>query len=703
MVTPRWMVLGIIAVAVHLMGPRAARAGYPQCPTDGAPLDIYVNNQTGQPQTITFTGSVIGQTCSPGSGGLATTYTQSSTCAVLNSKCATVAGLEPGLWSHQISVGSQQQGTRSVLIGYDPGGINNSVSWTAFRSVITVDNPGDSSSATCPSQPGQQTCTLRQAIAYANIQPTPALVQFNPTPFPARTPITITLTNSPPNNQYLTIGNSLMVDGTDLKGNPAFVGVGAAPTFSRLVQLPSDLVGFQFSGQGATLAGLFIRRPALTQQPPKGHPGVPVFFEGGSSQNTVVNVKIDGGASGLTGLTPGQDCIGTGNNAGTSFSNGNIVANCELEFCIDKGVKSAYESYTAVQDSWIHHCIEGGIQATFAGNVQAYHNIVERVGWNAAILTPVGTGTPTPAPVDVNANGLSSHGPAFTPTGTPAPVGPPSQLTTNGNISRNNALRGVTADNIYANASINSDFYCGNRNGIVTAAGGGGSTSTFKVRGTTSVFNWTDGVVVDDSSSLGNFGTGTGSTCAQVADPGNNAFGSNTTYDFANLNTLPTPVPAVCNQWQGCPTSSSCSPNIYNKGNGDVNYTPAETTVGAPSTLTFYPKKPRLRDIVHIVGSGFPAGTGFNAITPYQPGGDCNTDLNSCDGSGNAINGICVTVSLPNTSLTVQPMVLSVTPRDIAFVMSAVGCYQPATVTVSQNDFSGNIITPVTGTLCTNE
>jgi hypothetical protein len=429
------------------------------------------------------------------------------------------------------------------------------------------------------------------------------------------------------------------------------------------------------------MAGLFLKRPA---QQTGATPGDIINFSGSNaSQNTIINCKIDGGGAQVTDKSPAHDCIGAINGAGGSFDTANVVKNTEMTLCLDKAVKSTLQSYIKVQDSWAHENIGTGFQATLSGNLQADRNIVEHTGWNVAVLTPVGAGTPTPTPVFINGSGLSSHGKSSTPGA------PNSQLNTHGNITRRNALRGLSADVPEANASFTNDFACENRNGVAIVGG----ASNVTVRGGAFVHNWTDGAVVNAGSS-GDFGTD------RYTDPGNNSFAQNTSYDFENNSSA---IDAVWNQWQGCPLGS-CSPRKA----GSVNYTPWQPYEGSASDLpisisSFYPTKPRANGIVHITG------TGFNAVDPYAssscPAGGARTYFNNCDSNGNPTGaGICVTVSLPNTSLTAKPYVLSVTPTDIAFEGIAVHCFQPATVRISRwwEGHSPNEFVSATGTLCTN-
>lgn len=631
-------------------------ADLPPCPVGGAVLNLVVDNESGAPQAIQFDGNLAAPSCAL--NGLASNYSQKATCATGITTCLKIPELVTGVWSHQISVGAQLQNQQSLLVGADPNAIPNSVTWTAFKSVITVDNISDDA-AICPSVAPAHSCTLRGAIAAANTAALPVLVQFDPQVFSADNPTTIQLTNS----ASLAIGDYVVIDGTDSKGNPAFVGApeDTAANFNRRVQLPSLGSGFNFTGKQAMLKGLLLQRATQTTG---ATPGDVIFFNSNSANNTVMNVKVDGGGANITDKTAGQDCIGTSENAGTA-SNVNSIINTEIQYCLDKGVKSAYGSYLTVVDSWVHQSIGGGLQATLSGTLNALHNVVEKSGSNATTL------------VYTSANGLSSHG---ADSGTPTT---PSALNTQSNLVRNNALRGLTANQIYANAAINADFSCGNLNGLSVLEG----ATKVTVRNSAFVFNNSNGVVVD-ATSAGDFGTD--------SSAGNNAFAVNG-YDFENDNASTT-INAIWDQWTQCPTKAACTPKIK----GNISYYPWLPYAGDAEQFpllidSFYPKKARANDIVHISGSG------FNAVDGFPAGGQCTANFNSCDAELNPVNGICVYYYIPNTGQAVQPKIVSITPSDIGMVMNTT-CSQPTTVIVKRWDNTSvpaKIIT-ASGTFCTN-
>ena len=412
------------------------------CPANGATLVIQVDNESGVPQQVTFTGNVLTPSCFGGVGG----YSSTTTCGVGVTDCLTLTGLSSGIWKHQISAGLQNQATKSILLAADPNGVANSVSWVVFRSVLTVDRTDDVSSnpiPQCPSAPGMQTCTLRKAMAAGGSAAAPLLIQFDPQVFPAGTPTMIQLTQT---GRLPIAGYQMTIDGTDLNGSPTF----SDDAHNRVVQLPSTGGTFVFSNERARLIGLFLQRPPLVDG---ATPGDLVRFDGTvgvSSNNIVANCRIDGGGGSLTMKSTAHDCVEGFGSAGADWGSANRIQNTELTGCPDKAAKVTTLAHLVVQDSWIHHNIGGGLQATFSGNLEADRNLVEFNGYNST------------AQVFMNANGLSANG----ANNTLQPISPsiPSVLQTNGNIIRNNSLRGISAQELSA-ATITNDLSCGALNG----------------------------------------------------------------------------------------------------------------------------------------------------------------------------------------------------------------------------------------------
>jgi hypothetical protein len=649
----------------------------PLCPSGGAALTINVDNPTGAPQAIRFRGSVLTASCS---GGKAS-FDQTVTCGAGASDCITVTGLGSGIWKHRISVGSQDQYQKSILVAADP--TPNTLSWVVFRTALTVDRTDDVTSnptPQCPSPPGLHTCTLREAMSAGDTAPAPLLVQFDPSVFSAGKPTVVQLTQS---LDLPIAGYGMMVDGTDPTGNPTFRG----DPFYRVVRLPSGSAVI-FSNQLARLAGLFLQRPTLANGDSPGD--VVIFLGNAAQQNLVVNCKVDGGGGRLTDKSVGQDCIQGIAGAGGSWAGANVVRNTELTGCADKAVKSTRLAYVQVQDSWIHNNIGGGLQATLSGNVEADHNLIERSGYN--VTTQVFS----------NANGLSANGADGNDTPDIASV-----LNTDGNIIRYSSSRGISVQELSA-ATITNDFSCGATNLGLSGQNGiaifnaTASTAFATVRGTIAVYNGRNGATVDGESTA-DFGQA-------APDAGNNAFTQNATnsrlggHNFDNSSTQPN-IPARANQRQHCYANpaqpgATCNGNLSLDISGSVNSGTPQAYRGSGTTLpiviqSVWPTKGKAGDLVHIAGSG------FNAIDGYPARGNCTSTVSQHNKCGSQILGTCVQYEASPgnwSNLAVQ----AVTPTEIVVLIpSALKCAQPVRIRVQRADYTGASVS-ATGLFCTN-
>jgi hypothetical protein len=639
-----------------------------------------VNNPTGLAQPMTFTGTLLTASCV----GEATAYSATVACGSGTTDCLSLSGLASGIWKHRIVAGSQTQDAKSIVVAADPAGVANAIAWTRFATVLTVDRTDDVSAnptPQCPSPPGAHTCTLRQAMAFGATVPAPLLIQFDPNVFPAGTPSAIQLISS---TSLPIAGVQMTIDGTDPNGDPTF----RSDPYNRIVRLPSSGATFVFSSHGARMAGLFLQRPLLANGMT---PGDIVRFDGSrgdTQQNVVANCKIDGGGENLTVKSSGHDCIEGFGGAGVDWGSANVVQNTELMACPDKGMKVTTLAHLIVRDSWVHHNIGGGIQATFSGNVEADRNLIEFNGYN------------TTTQVFLDANGLAANGANGT-LGSTTPT-TPSVLQTNGNLIRNNSSRGISVQEL-STATVINDFTCGAAN---NATGGQNGIAIFNssanpasatVRGIASVYNGRNGATVTDQST-GDFGQNS-------PDGGANAFTGNATnpvlggHNFDNSSTQ-TNLPAIGNQWQHCYADAAtavCDGPISLDINGSVTVTPPQPYRADGITLplviqSFVPIKAKVGDLVHITGSG------FNAIDGYPPGGNCTTTVrqfNSC----NPIVGTCVQLEA-SPGRWVDLPVQGVTPREIVVQMPAT-CAQPVTMRVQRLDDTGAVVSG-TKTFCTN-
>lgn len=647
-------------------------------------LVIQVDNETGAPQTVTVSGTALVPSCAGG----AASYSTSATCGVGLTDCVTLTGLASGLWTHHVVSGVQQQATKSILISGDPNGVPNAVSWMLFNTVLTVDRTDDVTSdpaPQCPSAPGTQTCTLRKAMAAGARVSGPLLVQFDGTVFPAGTPTTLQLTQA---GSLPIAGLQMTIDGTDLNGDPTFRG----DPYNRIVLLPSSGSTFVFSNQSARVAGLFLQRPTLANG---ATPGDILRFDGTvgvSSNNLVLNCKVTGGGESLTVKSAAHDCIEGFGGAGADWDHANRVINTEIAACPDKAAKVTTLAHLVVQDSWIHHNIGGGLQATFSGNVEADRNLIEFNGYNAG------------AQVFYEANGLAANG--ANQTLSPTTPTTPSVLQTNGNVIRNNSSRGISAQELSI-AIVTNDFSCGAFNSGTSGQNGiaiiNSTTDTASgvVRGTTVAYNGRNGATVASQSTI-DLGQG-------GADAGNNAFTQNATNPIlgghnVDDSSTQTNIPAAGNQWQRCYATPSnpaaiCDGNLAPDFSGSVVASTPQPHRGDALSVplaiqNFTPTKAKAADVVRIVGYG------FNAIDAYPAGGDCIQTpplSNTC----NPVLGNCVQYEA-SPGQWVDLSVISVTPTQIvAQLPPTFTCAHPTAVRVQRVDFTGALVT-ATGTFCTN-
>jgi hypothetical protein len=668
---------------------RSARAGAPTCPVGGATLNVDVDNRSGNAQAVTFTGSVQLSACFDSQGNLLGSYSGTATCNPGQTTCNDLqfTGLMPGIWTQTITVTvpgqrTQKQYKKTVVIGNTGP---NKIPWTVFKTVLPVDITTDPPKAegTCPSPVGQRKCGLRRAIqkAYDPRTAKPVLIQFDEAVFPAGTATTVTLGQNPGGNVYsppdenLTLASDITIDGTDPNGDPTFRG----DSFYRIVQLWTTGSTFRFDGTDGAIIGMSFKRPTLSAgQAPED---VLRFYGSASKRNALLNSQIDGGGANLTAALQGHDCVSpTGSSGGNgNWTDANVVQNTELFYCPDKAVKSDFQSYVKVIDSYIHNNLDAGIQATLSGNAQAIRNLVDMSGYNSTTQ------------VNISANGLAANGKdAATPT-------IPSVLVTDSNIIRNNTQRAISVHGL-SQASILRDMACGTSGGdgnglSVTSVEIDDETddATATVRGSAFVYNAANGAILGGSSTA-NFGTST-------FDPGDNALmfnnkGASGGHDFNNTASS---TSAVRNEWNGagCGTGDPCSADKA----GDVTISPIlpyENSMTTGPSLSFIPTNPKANQLVHLYGSG------FDAVESYAASSSCGSAIfNRCPPTD--ATGVCVQVEIePGTWAT--PRVIAVTPTHIAFMMPLVTCAKPLVVHVTQfrvTDGQGNLV-PATGMLCTN-
>src|SRR6185369_14293056 len=227
----------------------------------------------------------------------------------------------------------------------------------------------------------------------------------------------------------------------------------------------------------------------------------------------------------------GDDGIAIRDFAGTAGAN--IVRRSQISAAHDKGVKASDHGVAIVEDSVVFANSDGGLQATLSGTLTARHNVA---------FANQGT---------TSANGLAANGAAVGSTD-------PAQLETRGNLSLDNALRGISVRSL-SRATLRSDFVCGNG---TAGRGGGFGVSVLDAAGTSAavtasglgiVHNADGGVNVSDNSTA-RFGL--------ISNPGNNAFAFNgpanppAPVNFRNES--PFAILASGNAWQHCGLGNPC-------------------------------------------------------------------------------------------------------------------------------------------------
>ncbi|MEO8605571.1 MAG: right-handed parallel beta-helix repeat-containing protein, partial [bacterium] len=307
----------------------------------------------------------------------------------------------------------------------------------------------------------------------------------------------------------------------------------------------------------------------------------------------------------------GDDGIAVRNFAGATGAN--LIRNADVRGALDKGIKVSDGAVALVERSLIEHNADGGLQATLGGNVTATENISRS-----------NRGT-------FSANGIAANGAAIDSS-------KPAHLTTRGNLSLDNALRGLSVRALSV-AQLADDFACGNgtegRGGAgLSILNGAGQGSVTAVHGFAAVHNLAAGATLSDTS-IASFGTD--------AAPGANAFAFNGTGN-SNLRNLTTrPLSAVGNQWEHCGERVPCNTAAVlaldvstTSAAAPVAVTPALATRQhrAPIITAITPPFAASGELVRIYGSGFDAIGGAGTAC------DRVADANTC----RPVRGNCVMI-----------------------------------------------------------
>jgi hypothetical protein len=334
----------------------------------------------------------------------------------------------------------------------------------------------------------------------------------------------------------------------------------------------------------------------------------------------------------------------------------NLVRNCDVSGGFDKGIKISNAATARVERSHIHDNADGGMQATLGGQASAIENLIENNrGTNSA-------------------NGLAANGPDMA-------MPPAALLVTRGNITRFNALRGISVRS-QSLALLESDWVCGNGTaGRGTGFGvavqdAAGLSAVMSAKGIAVVHNVDGGLVVTDRSSVDLGG---------ASSPGWNAFAFNGPDDPPTpvnvRNSTSGVVMAVNNQWERCGRGWVC----------DVAAVSSRDAAASPGAVVVRPAQaPRQRQTMRIDAISPTLaeegelvrlyGTGFDAIRGNGPDGDCTSvpSLNGC----RPVVGNCVVIGGEPAE------VVAVTPTMIV-ARAPFTCVEPVPVMVRNRHARG--------------
>ncbi len=609
--------------------PTATRTPTPLvCPTSGAGLRIEIDNQTGSsPISVVLTGERAGEACR--TGALATSYSLTRDCTGTGIiACGEANGLAPGVWRHSIRVlipqmGQLQHQTSLLVADATP----NALRFTAFasvRSVTTTANTGDGS--------------LRSVLQSADSAAKPLLIQFAAAAFPPGEPTAITLQFQLP----ALASDDVTIDGTDAGG-----AVGNRIIDAAGLPIPA----FTIAGARNRLIGLRLRNAGDNNR------DVLTITGPAADGNVVERVIIQGAATG--------DGVGVDMQAGKDFAaSANVIRDCEVSGASDKGIKVTTGAYARVERCWVHDNVNGGIQATLGGHVQAWHNLVERNRGGTA------------------QNGLSSNA-----RDEDESTGNYSEMRSWGNIARGNGANGFSVRG-FAFAHVRDDYLATNASSGLRVFNDVGPAATALVEGTSAVCNAVDGAVVANTS-IADCGGGV------LASAGDNAFAQNNLPGGgANLrNATGAPVSAINAQWEHCGRDATCDDDAI--ASFDVSDHGVNTTF-SPAQAHRSRQPPVLTAVAAAVGKQGELlrifGSGFNVIDGHFAEDNCAdvTGRNRCV----PLRGNCVRIN------GISAPVEAVTPTMLV-VRWPFTCIAPVSLVVTTDQGStGASSTPLT--VCTN-
>jgi hypothetical protein len=629
----------VAAVGASLLAATAIGQSH-ACPTGGATLNVTLAPPAaGTESTVAVLGSLLEGSCLS-NGSFDQEYARTLNCdpAAPETCETTVTDLHPGLWIHRVinmmgDSAGQMQARRQLLLSANSGG--HSLSWPLYRSVFTITSLTDS--AECVG-------CLREALTLSETASKPTLIQFSPKVFGS----VVLSSTLPP----IASGNTT-IDGVDFSGRPHLREIDANGL---------DIAALRLTSADNTIQGLRIANAG-------GNSDILLIEGEEANRNLLDQLQLLGRAESVCGedmqgcMVGGVCTTGCGDDGisirGLAGQLGeNIVRACEVVGAFDKGIKITNGGVGRVERSHIHNNRDGGIQATLTGWLVAVENLIEmNRGTNSA-------------------NGLAANGPDI---GSEVP----SRLTTDGNISRWNSLRGISIRSL-SEANLRHDYVCGNGTpgrGIgfgVVVFDSPGHSATATGEGLGVVHNLDGGVVVANRS-VGDFGGGISTGLNAFAFNGPD--GASTPANLRNLSERP--VSAANNHWERCGNHLACNVRavlefdvFQQNGSGGVDVAPAQRgRARATADIdTISPTFATVGELVRLYGRG------FDAIEGNAPSGDCATiaDANTC----RPAQGNCVLVGG-------QPAeVVAVTPTMLVF-RAPFTCFEPTTITVGNRRTRG--------------
>jgi hypothetical protein len=535
-------------------------------------------------------GTLDDPACEAPPGTLADGYAERLDCdPAAPVQCQTrITGLQPGRWAHRVlatlgEATGQFQGRTGLML--DAGAGTHVLTWPLYRSVHTVLGLGDS--LDCDG-------CLRDMLAAAEAGTKPALVQFAPDVLGS---VVLTAPLAP-----LTAGR-VTIDATDTDGRPltrCLDANGMDFAALRIVSAQNRVVGLRIVNSGGNSDTVLIDGPEAN-----GNVLDTIEVVGRAvqacTQDDAVGCVLDGQCHVPSPQFPrgecGDDSVAVRNFAGATEPN--LIRASVIRGALDKGIKVSNGAAARVERSTVTENTDGGMQATLSGRLTAVENIVRgNRGTNSA-------------------SGIAANG--ATADGLQA-----ARLDTRGNLSIDNALRGISIRSLSI-ANLRDDFVCGNGaagrgNGYgVAILDAAGRSALITASGVAVVHNVDGGVIVGDGSA-GIFGS--------LAAPGQNAFAFNglaaPTSPTNFRNNSARPISAIGSQWQHCGTSAPCDVAAVLQhdafaamAEAAVAVDPAEATPRRmpPRITAVEPPFASAGELVRIYGSGFDAinGAGQNA------------------------------------------------------------------------------------------